>query len=221
MPDGEANPLALIQIPYSRLREKHTLTSILHEAGHQALARMRLSRAIGSAFDEALARGGFSASLRKLGALWAGELGPDFWTFCACGAAQASSARELFALPRAHAAKLSWTDPHPPPALRVLAAFDWCREAWGAGRWDDWEREWLDAAMDEFIRDVFLHADTGFENLRWVISKNVEGYRDAIADLMLDAVRRSKDVITEAGMDYAKIERDLQAALRGALISFR
>ena len=50
--------------------------------------------------------------------------------------------RELFAMPPAHALRLSVTDPHPPPYLRVLLVFDWCRRAWGRGQWDDWEREW-------------------------------------------------------------------------------
>jgi hypothetical protein len=50
--------------------------------------------------------------------------------------------RDLFAMPPTHALRLSVTDPHPPPYLRVLLAFDWCRRAWGRGRWDAWEREW-------------------------------------------------------------------------------
>src|SRR5262249_42557526 len=41
-PDGSPNPMPLIQIPYARLSEKYNLTSILHEAGHQALHRLQL-----------------------------------------------------------------------------------------------------------------------------------------------------------------------------------
>jgi hypothetical protein len=37
---------------------------------------------------------------------------------------------------------MSWTDPHPPPYLRVLLSFAWCRHLWGRGEWDAWEAEW-------------------------------------------------------------------------------
>jgi hypothetical protein len=141
-PDGSANPMPLIQIPYSRLREKCNLTSILHEAGHQSLTRLQLVQALPRALRSALGRAGAPPAVCDLYALWAFEIGPDFWGFCLCGSAQASAMRELFALPPSHALRISATDPHPPPYLRVLLAFDWCRRAWGRGRWDVWEREW-------------------------------------------------------------------------------
>lgn len=141
-PDGTPNPMPLIQIPYSRLREKCNLTSVLHEAGHQSLTRLQLVRALPAAFRTALERAGAPKPVCDLYALWAFEIGPDFWGFCLCGAAQAAAMRDLFAMPPTHALRLSVTDPHPPPYLRVLLTFDWCRRAFGRGRWDEWEREW-------------------------------------------------------------------------------
>jgi len=141
-PDGTPNPMPLIQIPYSRLREKCNLTSVLHEAGHQSLTRLQLVAALPHALRAALNRAGAPRAVCDLYALWAFEIGPDFWGFCLCGVAQAAAMRELFAMPPMHALRLSVADPHPPPYLRVLLAFDWCRRAWGRGRWDAWEREW-------------------------------------------------------------------------------
>lgn len=63
--------------------------------------------------------------------------------FCNCGAAQASSVMEILTLPGRRVYRVSATDPHPPPFLRVLIAFEWCRHEWGRGDWDDWEREWI------------------------------------------------------------------------------
>jgi hypothetical protein len=140
LPDGTANPVPLIQIPYSRLREKCNLTSILHEAGHQALVRLGLVKTLAVAFRQALAR--FGQSIRELFALWSSEIGPDFWTFCASGLAAAAGIREVLALPASHVFRVSWTDPHPPPYLRVLLAFECCRQQWGRGPWDHWESEW-------------------------------------------------------------------------------
>ena len=141
-PDGTPNPMPLIQIPYSRLREKCNLTSVLHEAGHQSLTRLQLVAALPLAFRAALTRAGAPKPVCDLYALWAFEIGPDFWGFCLSGVAQAAAMRELFAMPPSHALRLSVTDPHPPPYLRVLLAFDWCRRAFGRGRWDAWEQEW-------------------------------------------------------------------------------
>jgi hypothetical protein len=134
--------MPLIQIPYSRLREKCHLTSVLHEAGHQSLTRLQLVAALPQALRAALNRAGAPRAVCDLYALWAFEIGPDFWGFCLCGVAQAAAMRELFAMPPTHALRLSVTDPHPPPYLRVLLAFDWCRRAWGRGRWDAWQEEW-------------------------------------------------------------------------------
>lgn len=144
LPDGSPNPMPVIQIPYSKLREKPNLTSILHEAGHQALQHLGLRKALPKAFRAALTRAGASRQLADLFALWASEIGPDFWTFCASGLAAAGGLREILALPPEHVFRISWTDPHPPPYLRVLLAFECCRKQWGRGPWDDWQTEWLE-----------------------------------------------------------------------------
>jgi hypothetical protein len=144
LPDHIPNPMPLIQIPYSRLKEKYNLTSILHEVGHEAMVRLGLVSAIPKAFRQALGRTGASSTIQDLFALWSSEIDPDFWTFCASGLAEAGAIREILALPPTQVFHVSGTDPHPPPYLRVLLSFDWCRQVWGAGVWDAWEQEWLD-----------------------------------------------------------------------------
>jgi hypothetical protein len=137
------NPLQTIQIPYTKLREKHNLTSVVHEAGHSAMARLELNSALPAVVAGALARAGGRPTLQNLFGLWTREIGPDFWVFCNCGAAAASGVREIVGLAPARVLAVSHTDPHPPPYLRVLLHFEWCRQQWGRGAWDDWERDWL------------------------------------------------------------------------------
>jgi hypothetical protein len=144
LPDGTPNPMPLIQIPYSKLKEKHNLTSVLHEVGHQAMVRLGLVTAIPKAFVAALKQAGAPDGIRELFSLWSSEIGPDFWTFCASGIAQAAGIKEILALPPNYVFRVSWTDPHPSPYLRVLLAFEWCRQVWGRGDWDRWEKEWLE-----------------------------------------------------------------------------
>ena len=153
LPGRGYNPLPLIQIPYSRLKEKYNLTSILHEAGHEAMVRLGLATALPKVLRAGLSKAGAGSAVGDLFALWSSEIGPDFWTFCACGLAEAGAIKEILALPPGHAFRISWTDPHPPPYVRALLSFDWCRQVWGSGIWDRWEREWLDLyPLDEAPR---------------------------------------------------------------------
>lgn len=144
LPGRSFNPAPLIQIPYSRLKEKCNLTSIFHEVGHEALVRLKLNTALPKAITAALKRANAPSAVRDLYALWCSEIGPDFWTFCSCGIAQSATIREILALPPTHVFRIVWGDPHPPPFLRALLSFDWCRQVWGSGSWDDWEKEWLE-----------------------------------------------------------------------------
>ena len=144
-PDGSSNPMPLIQIPYARLSEKYNLTSLLHEAGHQALYRLQLVEVLPKLVRAALAKAGASKTIAQLFSLWMFEVGPDFWAFGLTGVAEAAAVCELFAMPSAQALRIAPGDPHPPPYLRALLCFDWCRRAWGQGMWDDWERDWIEA----------------------------------------------------------------------------
>ncbi len=144
LPGSTINPLPLVQIPYARLKEKYNLTSILHEIGHEALVRLGLVQALPKALRTGLRTAGASSVVADLVALWSSEIGPDFWAFCGCGLAAAGAMKEIVALPSTQVFRLTWTDPHPPPYLRALFLFDWCRQVWGYGLWDQWEREWLE-----------------------------------------------------------------------------
>jgi hypothetical protein len=93
-------------------------------------------------FRRVLGRARAGGSITDLFALWSSEIGPDFWTFCASGLAAAAGIREILALPPSHVFRIPWSDPHPPPYLRVLLAFECCRQQWGRGPWDRWEQEW-------------------------------------------------------------------------------
>lgn len=144
LPDGTLNPMPLIQIPYSRLKEKHNLTSILHEAGHQAMVRLGLINSLSKAFRLALSQAGAPQIVVDLYCSWASEIGPDFWGFCASGIAQVGTIKEILSLASDRVFQISWGDPHPPAYIRALLAFDWCRYLWGRGEWDNWQQEWLE-----------------------------------------------------------------------------
>jgi len=142
--DNIKNPLPTIQIPYSKLKVKHGTVSIIHEAGHVIMVRLGLVSSLPKAIKSALGRVGAPDFIKELFALWMGEIGPDFWSFCNCGIAQTSSTMEILSLPKQHVFRVPPGDPHPPPYLRVLLSIKWCHQLWGRGNWDKLERKWLE-----------------------------------------------------------------------------
>jgi hypothetical protein len=139
---GIPNPMPLVQIPYSRLHEKCNLTSILHEVGHEAMVRLGFVSVLPDVFRTALERTGAPAQVREYFPIWSSEIGPDFWTFCQSGLAEAAAIQEILSLQPEVVFRLSGIDPHPPPYLRVLLSYEWCRQVWGAGIWDRWDERW-------------------------------------------------------------------------------
>jgi hypothetical protein len=139
---GIPNPMPLVQIPYARLVEKCTLTSILHEVGHEALVRLGLVTVLPEVLRQALARAGAPPSVCDYFPIWSSEIGPDFWTFCESGLASAAAIQEILALRPDMVLHVSGSDPHPPPYLRVLLVIECCRQVWGRGPWDAWDRRW-------------------------------------------------------------------------------
>jgi hypothetical protein len=153
------NILPLIQIPYARLQEKLQLTSLLHEVGHEAMGRLALMEPMRAAIQAELTRRGVSNAVAEMYVHWMSEIAADLWSLLASGVAHAATLREILALPPEHAFRLSMQVPHPPPYLRVLLGFQLCRDAWGAGSWDEWEQQWLTnyprEACPPTTRDLF------------------------------------------------------------------
>jgi hypothetical protein len=163
-PGSGRNPLPLIQIPYSRLQEKYNLTSVLHEAGHEAMKRLQLDTEMPAVIRSRLSRAGAPPFVIDRFAMWMSEIGPDFWTFCAAGHAQAAGIKEILALPPSYVFRASPWDPHPMPYLRARLSFEWCRQVWGQGIWDEWDTSWQAlyplAAADRPSRQLARSAST-------------------------------------------------------------
>lgn len=141
LPDEFPSPMSLIQIPYDKLTTKYDLTSILHEAGHEVMVRLDLVSVMSRVFRSWLAREHAPSLVGDLFGSTAVEIFCDFWGFCHIGSGAASSLRDILSLPQYYVYRISLT--HPPPVLRVLLSFQFCRHLWGKGDWDDWEKEWL------------------------------------------------------------------------------
>ncbi|MDH3657136.1 MAG: hypothetical protein OEM77_03270 [Nitrosopumilus sp.] len=144
VPGKAKNPLATIQIPYEKLKQKYLLVSILHETGHQKMASLGLKKQVPLYMKKFMKKQKASELLQGLFSNWTSELFPDFTSFWIIGAAQTISTREILTFSPEMVLKVSPSDPHPPMWLRVQMSIDWCRRLWGFGPWDKWEKEWLE-----------------------------------------------------------------------------
>jgi hypothetical protein len=138
-----ANPIPFIAIPYSRISEKYNLISIFHEVGHQALVKLNMVSLWQKVFYEAVKRAGGAPLICSFYANWSKEIVPDFWAFCLSGMAQTCSIRDVLILPYNMMFSISTIQPHPPSFLRFLVSIECCRQLWGTGDWDGWEKEWV------------------------------------------------------------------------------
>lgn len=141
-PGNIKNPVPLIQIPYSRIVAKYDLTSIAHEVGHFAMITIGLDETLQRVFRTVLRDSWAPKEIIDLFVLWSSEIGPDFWAFCCSGIAQTASIKEMLSLPPHRVFYVSYEDVHPAIYVRILLSIEWCRQKWGRGVWDYWEKEW-------------------------------------------------------------------------------
>lgn len=213
MPGGGPNPLPLIQIPYARLRDKPNLVSLVHEAGHEAMARLALVPPLAKILEARLKSAGASDAVARGYASWASEIGPDFWAFCACGFAQTRCVIDVLSLPPETVLAVDTFDPHPPPVVRPLLSIAFCRRAWGAGPWDLWERRWLSlyppasAASDvrSLLLDAIRFAPVVAEVL-FAVPLGALGRRTIASLFDRDAVAPAKIARAVQGIDGGRID---------------
>ncbi|MDQ3336162.1 MAG: hypothetical protein M4D80_13415 [Myxococcota bacterium] len=132
LPGGGPNPVALIQIPRERMTGGGIAASLAHEAGHQAAALLQLVESL-------------RADLRDtVWERWISEVVADLWAVARLGPAATMGVIGVLSLPAYFVYRISPTDPHPPPWLRVKLSAAFGRALYPDGQWDE-----LDALWDE------------------------------------------------------------------------
>lgn len=139
---GVLNHVPLIQIPYRKLQEIHNLASVLHEAGHEAMARTGLLGELPNRLIVHLLSKGIRPPVADLMAYWMNEVVPDFWAFCCSSWAQIAGIRDVLSIPSAMVMRINADDPHPTPYIRILLACEWGTRVWGDGPWRELKDDW-------------------------------------------------------------------------------
>lgn len=132
LPGGGPNPVALIQIPRERMTGGGVAASLAHETGHQAAALLSLVESL-------------RADLRDTAwERWISEIVADLWAVARLGPAATMGVIGVLSLPAYFVYRISPSDPHPPPWLRVKVSAAFGRALYPDAQWDE-----LDALWDE------------------------------------------------------------------------
>lgn len=163
LPGGDRNPVALIRIPRERMLSSSVASSLVHEVGHSAAARLDLVDSLRPAIDAA----GRSASQRderawRYWSLWISEIVADLWAVGRLGITATKGLIGVVSLPRAMVFRIVPNDPHPFPWIRVKTGIAIGRALFPDPQWDRLERLWedlypisgLDETRSELVRTL-------------------------------------------------------------------
>lgn len=120
LPGGKRNPVAVISVPRERMIGSGIASSLIHEAGHQGAALLKLIPSLRRSLQEQQRKDPRRAAgwiwLEK----WISEITADFWSVARVGVGSTIGLIAVVSLPRPLVFRLDAQDPHPIPWLRVL-----------------------------------------------------------------------------------------------------
>ena len=121
LPGGLHNPVAIIRVPRERMVGPGVGSSIVHEVGHQSAALLCMVESLRLDFaTREAAASGLERRNWAIYARWISEIVADFWSVGFLGIASTIGLIEVVSLPRPFVFRVSVTDPHPAPWVRVL-----------------------------------------------------------------------------------------------------
>jgi hypothetical protein len=118
LPGGELSPVAIIRIPQERMIGSGIASSLVHEAGHQAVELLGLMASVRPLL-KAKSSASWNATAFRLWDRWISEILADFWGVGKVGIASTLGLIGLVSLPRVFVFRIEPDDPHPSPWIRV------------------------------------------------------------------------------------------------------
>ena len=136
LPGGGDNPIALIQIPRERMVATGVAASLAHETGHQAAALLQLVEALRLELQQV------DGEVWRLWERWISEIVADLWAVAKLGPTATMGLIGVLGLPTYFVFRISATDPHPAPWLRVKLSAAIGRALYPDAQWDELEALW-------------------------------------------------------------------------------
>jgi hypothetical protein len=163
LPGGDLAPVAVINIPRERMVGAGIASSLVHEAGHQAAALLKLIPSL---------RGPLIASQQTAPPperqtwlaweRWISEILSDFWSVGKLGIGATTGLMAVVSLPRPFVFRLDLEDPHPFPWIRVRLSGEMGKALYPHPQWDRllavWDalypRTGLTPAMNQWLAQL-------------------------------------------------------------------
>ena len=140
LPGGGQNPVALIQIPRERMTGSGVAASLAHESGHQAAALLQLVESLRAELQRVQATSHDGAW--RLWDRWIAEIVADLWAVARLGPTATMGLIGVLSLPAYFVYRISGSDPHPPPWLRVRLSAAIGHALYPDAQWSQLDRLW-------------------------------------------------------------------------------
>ena len=197
LPGGEANPVAVVQVPRERMVGHGVGSSLVHEVGHQAAALLDLVPSLRPVLADAEQAAPEEERLAwQCWQRWISEVVADLWSVGTLGIGSTLGLIGVVSLPRWFVFRINLDDPHPSPFIRVHMSCALGQELYPDPQWLRLAGLW-----DELYPAGHLDAERGelFTALRATLP--------ALVQLLCDhrpaslGGRRLREVLPTAGRD--------------------
>jgi hypothetical protein len=119
LPGGGDSPAAIIKVPRERMIGSGIASSLIHEVGHQAAALLGLVESLRTAIRRKRREATRDAEAWRYWDRWISEIVADFWSVARVGVGSTMGLMGVVSLPRVFVFRITVTDPHPAPWIRV------------------------------------------------------------------------------------------------------
>lgn len=158
LPGGEENPVAVIRVPRERMIGSGVASSLFHEVGHQAAALLDLVESMRPILKKKQEENAEQATAWGYWDRCISEILADFWSIARLGITSTLGLMGVVALPSYFVFRLSLTDPHPVPWIRVKLSCAIGNGLFPHPQWGDLDRLWESLyppdALDAEKRDI-------------------------------------------------------------------
>lgn len=166
MPGNTKSPVAVVQIPRERMVGSGIASSLVHEVGHQAAALLDLVESLRPVLQQ---RQGDGQVVWRYWERWISEIVADFWSVARIGIGSTYGLMAVVSLPRAFVMRVTDTDPHPVPWMRVKLSCAMGQAMYPHEQWEVAARTWeafypLDD-LDEPRRELFAQLEASMPEL--------------------------------------------------------
>lgn len=156
MPGNTKSPVAVVQVPRERMVGSGIASSLVHEVGHQAAALLDLVESLRPVLQQRQHDG---QVVWRYWERWISEIVADFWSVARIGIGSTYGLMAVVSLPRAFVMRVSDTDPHPVPWMRVKLSCAMGQAMYPHEQWEvaaqTWEALYPLDDLDEPRRELF------------------------------------------------------------------